>query len=553
MTDSFTIALAQLNPLMGDLAGNRQKAEAACREVGGQGADLVVFSECFASGYPLEDLVLKPAFIEAVHREVEALARTTVGEGPDILIGAPWIIDGKLYNAVLLLASGNVAEIRTKHELPDYGVFDDSRVFARGGLQAPMDWRGIKLGAMVCEDMWFPPVSSYMVNHSAEILIVINGSPYDAHKQGERRTQALARVNETNLPLIYHNQLGGQDELVFDGGGFVVNRDGSIAHQLPFWKESLTLTEWTRKNGSWQCQQGAKALLPDVLSSTYQACVLGLKDYIRKNHFTSVVIGLSGGIDSALTAAMAVDALGADRIHCVMLPSVYTSGESLNDAKDCADALGIRYDIIEIKTSVDAVENALGKLFEGTESGIAEENIQSRLRGLILMAISNKFGAMVVTTGNKSEMAVGYATLYGDMNGGFNPLKDLYKTQVFALSTWRNAQFPVGLLGPEGLVIPENVITKPPSAELREDQKDSDSLPNYHILDDILEGLIEKELDHEALVARGHDLQLIKRIEHLLYIAEYKRRQAPPGVKITPRNFGRDRRYPITNAWRDGQ
>jgi NAD+ synthase len=362
---------------------------------------------------------------------------------------------------------------------------------------------------------------------------------------------AVARIAETGLPLVYLNQVGGQDELVFDGASFVLNADMSLAVQMPAWEESIVVTEWERGADGWRCKPGLKALLEEGDAAAYHACVLGLGDYVRKNGFPGVVLGLSGGVDSALCAAIAADALGPDRVHAVMLPYRFTSGESLSDAAACAKALGIRYDTVPIGPAVDGLYGMLDPLFAGRPRDLTEENIQSRVRGTTLMAISNKFGSMLVTTGNKSEMSVGYATIYGDMNGGYNPIKDLYKMEVYRLCRWRNGNISKGGKGPAGEVIPENIITKAPSAELRENQKDQDSLPPYEQLDDILSCLVENEMSLPEIIARGHAADVVKKIERLLYLAEYKRRQAAPGVKISARNFGRDRRYPVTNRFRE--
>jgi NAD+ synthase len=406
----------------------------------------------------------------------------------------------------------------------------------------------------ICEDIWKQEVAATLADAGAEILCVPNGSPFEAGKEDVRLELARSRVRETSLPLIYLNQLGGQDEVVYDGASFVLNADGQIALALPGWEECVAVTEWQRDGtGKWRCAPGEKFVAEDRSSQVYHAMMLALRDYVNKNRFPGVVLGLSGGIDSALSAAVAVDALGAGRVRCVMLPSRYTSGESLEDADACARLLGVSYETIEIERAVKAMGETLAPNFAGTQTGTTEENIQSRLRGVILMAISNKFGPMVLTTGNKSEMSVGYATLYGDMCGGYNVLKDIYKTEVLRLSHWRNANSPAGALGPRGLVIPERIITKPPTAELRANQTDQDSLPPYDVLDGILECLVEHECSFEDTVARGFDPATVKRVEHLLYISEYKRRQAPPGVKISSRNFGRDRRYPITNAFRDAR
>lgn len=550
MTDSLKIAFAQLNPVLGDIPGNLAKARQARADAAAQGADIVLFSELFIVGYPPEDLVLKPALQVDARAAVESLAKDTLS-GPGVIIGTPWVDAGNLHNAIAYLDGGVVKALRFKVDLPNYGVFDEKRVFVPGPMPGPIDVRGVRIGVPICEDIWKSDVVECLSETGAEILLVPNGSPYEYTKEETRLNIAVARVVECGLPLGYLNQLGGQDELVFDGASFVLNADRSLALQMPAWEEALVITHWKRNGGGWVCESGIKAQLSEGLEAIYQAMMLGLGDYVRKNRFPGVVLGLSGGIDSALTAAVAADALGPDRVHCVMMPSKYTSQDSLEDAAEVARLLGTRLDSIAIEDAVQAFGGMLSPAFAGRTPDTTEENIQSRIRGVILMALSNKFGPMVVTTGNKSEMSVGYATLYGDMCGGYNVLKDLYKMQVFALSRWRNSHKPKGALGPAGAVMPERVITKPPTAELRANQKDEDSLPPYPKLDDILECLVEGEMPVEDIIKRGHDLATIKRIEHLLSIAEYKRRQAPPGVKITRRNFGRDRRYPITNAFRD--
>jgi NAD+ synthase len=551
MTGSFRIALAQLNPVMGDIAGNLKRARDARAKV--PDADVIFFSELFIVGYPPEDLVLKGALQADAREAIEALAADTA-TGPAILIGAPWMEDGKLYNAMLLLDRGRVAGRTFKHDLPNYGVFDEKRVFAAGPLPGPLSVRGVRIGVPVCEDIWTPDVAECLSETGAEILAVPNGSPFEAGKEDVRLQLAAARVTETGLPLIYLNQLGGQDELVFDGASFVLNADNSVALAMPGWREEVTISDWTRDaHGKWICAPGERVGEESRESATYHAMMLGLRDYVNKNRFSGVVLGLSGGIDSALSAAVAVDALGADRVRCVMMPSRYTSKDSLGDADECARRLGVPYETIEIERAVATLGEILTPVFAGKSADTTEENIQSRTRGLILMAISNKFGPMVLTTGNKSEMSVGYATLYGDMCGGYNVLKDVYKTEVFALSHWRNANSPEGALGPVGGVIPERIIAKPPTAELRANQTDQDSLPPYEILDGILKCLVEQEMSFDDTVAKGFDPATVKRVEQLLYISEYKRRQAPPGVKISSRNFGRDRRYPITNAFRDAR
>jgi len=551
MKTRFRIALAQLNPVMGDIAGNLARARAALASA--QDCDLILFSELFITGYPPEDLVLKPALQEDARAAVESLAVET-NEGPAILIGAPWVEDHKLYNAFLLLEGGRIAGKTFKVDLPNYGVFDEKRVFSAGPKPHPFTIAGVKIGVPVCEDIWTDKVTGCLKEAGAEILAVPNGSPFEAGKEELRLLLVKSRVKETGLPLIYLNQLGGQDELVFDGASFVVNADGRLALSLPGWREALVVTDWARDaDGKWVCAQGKLSGEEDRASQVYHAMMLGLRDYVNKNRFPGVVLGLSGGIDSALSAAVAVDALGAERVRCVMLPSRYTSCESLEDADACARLLGTPYETVEIERAVAAMNETLSPVFAGKPADTSEENIQSRLRGLIVMAISNKFGPMVLTTGNKSEMSVGYATLYGDMCGGYNVLKDIYKTEVFALARWRNQSSPEGALGPQGRVIPERIIEKPPSAELRPNQTDQDSLPPYEILDGILECLVEHEMSFNETVAKGYEPATVKRVEQLLYVSEYKRRQAPPGVKISSRNFGRDRRYPITNAFRDAR
>lgn len=553
-TALLKIALAQLNPTVGDIAGNIALARKARAEAGNGGADLIVFTELFITGYPPEDLILKPAFIRAAQDAAEALAKDTADGGPAMLIGLPWPAEnGKAHNSIALLDGGTIQAVRHKVDLPNYGVFDEKRVFAPGPMPGPINFRDIRIGVPICEDIWTEEVCECLEETGSEMLLVINGSPFTMNKHAIRMNRTVARVSETGLPLAYINQMGGQDELAFDGGSFVLNRGGKLAVQMPDWETALTITEWRRGADGWECAEGERAILDEGDAAAYQACVLGLRDYVNKNGFPGVVLGLSGGIDSALTAAMCVDALGAGRVHCVMLPYRYTSDASLSDAADCADALGVRYDNLPIHAPVEGFGESLKPLFEGKEPGIAEENIQSRTRGTLLMGISNKFGAMLVTTGNKSEVSVGYATLYGDMNGGYNPIKDLYKMQVYALSRFRNSTVPRGCLGPSGIVIPENIISKAPTAELRENQTDQDSLPPYDVLDDILQCLVDQEMPVADIIARGHAPETVTRIEHLLYLAEYKRRQSAPGVKITSRNFGRDRRYPITNKFHEVQ
>ncbi|MBB3391808.1 NAD+ synthase [Rhizobium sp. BK275] len=552
LSHTFNIAIAQLNPTVGDVAGNLAKVREARADAARQGAHILMMTELFISGYPPEDLVLKPAFIQACWRAVESLAADTADGGPGIVIGFPRQDETGRYNSIAVLDGGKVIAIRDKIDLPNYGEFDEKRVFDQGAMPGPVNFRGVRIGIPICEDIWGDlGVCETLAESGAEILLVPNGSPYYRGKVDIRHQVVLKQVIETGLPMVYAAQLGGQDELVFDGASFAFNADKSLAFQLSQFEAALAVTTWKRTENGWRCAEGPMARIPESEEADYRACLLGFRDYVNKNGFKNVVLGLSGGIDSAICAAIAVDALGEERVRTVMLPYHYTSEDSLKDAADCAKALGCRYDIVPIEAPVTGFSSALSNLFEGTNSGITEENLQSRARGTILMAISNKFGSMVVTTGNKSEMSVGYATLYGDMNGGFNPIKDLYKMQVYALARWRNGNVPPDALGPSGVVIPQNIIDKAPSAELRPDQKDQDSLPPYPVLDDILECLVEREMGVEEIVARGHDVETVHRIEHLLYLAEYKRRQSAPGVKITKKNFGRDRRYPITNRFRD--
>ncbi len=548
--ETLRIVVAQLNPIVGDVAGNTERVRRTRDAAAGQDADLVVFSELFISGYPPEDLVLRPAFQRACRSAVEALAAESVN-GPALLLGAPWVDNGRLYNAVLLLEVGTIAAVRYKVDLPNYGVFDEKRVFASGPMPGPIPFRGVRLGVPVCEDIWAGDVAECLAETGAEILIVPNASPYRRTVYDERASVAVARVVETDLPLLYVNAVGGQDELVFDGGSFALNADRSLAMQFPTFVERVRMTHWQRFESGWRCMEAPLAERTEGDGADYAACMLGLRDYVEKNGFPGVVLGLSGGIDSALVAALAVDALGADKVHCLMMPYRFTSNDSLVDAAAVAKTLGVRYETLPISPAVEALEAVLAPAFDGAERDVTEENLQSRVRGTLLMSVSNKFGALVLTTGNKSEMSTGYATLYGDMNGGFNPIKDLYKTEVLRLASLRNGWKPLGAKGPDGEVIPQRLIDKPPTAELRENQTDQDSLPPYPVLDAILARLIEGEASVAEIAADGFDPATIARVEHLLARAEYKRRQAAPGVKVTLRNFGRDRRYPITNRFKD--
>jgi NAD+ synthase len=543
VTDRLRIALAQLNQRVGDLAGNAE-AMLLWRKRAGD-VDLIVYPELQLTGYPPEDLVLKPEFVRRTMEAAERLVDATADGGPAMLFGTIHAENGANYNAFVLAEGGKLVGRTLKRELPNYGVFDEKRVFAPGPLPDPMPFRGVKLGVPICEDIWLESVCAHLAQAGAELMLVPNASPYETDKDVRRQQLVRDRVVITALPMAYLNRVGGQDELAFDGSSFVVNDDGEIAVQMTDWEEALTVTDWVRTANGWRCEEGEKAALSAYPEDIYLAMMTGLRDYVGDNGFPGIILGLSGGIDSALSAAVAVDALGADKVRCVMMPSKYTSDESLKDAAECARLLGVRHDIIPIVPGVDA----LGEMLPGIE-GLAAENIQARLRMVTLMALSNQGGQMLLTTGNKSEMSVGYATLYGDMAGGYSVLKDAYKTTCFALSRWRNENRPKGALGPKDPVMPQRVIEKPPTAELRPNQKDEDSLPPYSLLDRILEGLIEMEMSvKETAAATGADLAVVADIERKLLRAEYKRRQAPPGVKLGSRNFGRDRRYPISNAF----
>jgi NAD+ synthase len=552
MTDRLVLALAQLNPVVGDIAGNSKKLLTAWNEAARQGADLVITPELFMTGYPPEDFAHSPNLQKAVRDTVEALARKTAS-GPAILAGAPWLIDGKLYNVALLLNGGYISSTILKHDLPNYGPFDEKRVYTPGPLPMPVSFRNHRLGVMICEDMWAPDVADHLQQAGAQAFIVINGSPFEPGKQKLRVSLARNRVRETVLPLVYVNQTGGQDELVFEGSSFVMDAVGDVCAQAKAWDEDLLLVTMQTEDDQLVPDNQPLPVYPEGEAAVYYALMTSLRDYVGKNGFNRVLIGLSGGVDSALTAALAVDALGADRVRLVMMPSPYTSTESQEDALAVARALGCRMDVIPITEAMQAFEHALSEAFAGCQPDTTEENIQARCRGVILMALANKSRAMVLATGNKSEMATGYATLYGDMCGGFAPLKDVYKTVVYRLARLRSAQKPIGALGPVANIIPERVLTKAPTAELRPNQTDQDTLPPYEVLDGILNCLIEEDLTQAGIVNRGYDPQLVQKVRGMLDRAEYKRRQAPPGPKVTTRHLTRDRRYPITNGFVDGK
>jgi NAD+ synthase len=550
MTDTFRITMAQLNPTVGDVEGNAAKAKTVWDTARAAGSQMVALPEMFIAGYSTQDLVMKPAFQQACYDRIVALA-VECADGPMIGIGGPLAENGRLYNAYFILKDGKIAARQLKHFLPNYNVFDEVRQFNRGAIQGPYDAGPLRIGSPICEDAWFPDVAEAMVESGAEILVVPNGSPYYRGKFDRRMNTMVARVIENDVPMVYVNTVGGQDDQAFDGGSFVLNRHGKLAVQLPLFEEAVAHVDFHRTEEGWEAAEGPKATFGDAWEQDYHAMVTTLRDYMRKTGFKKVLLGLSGGIDSAIVATIAVDAIGAENVRCVMLPSEYTSQGSLDDAEDIANRLGVHYDYVPIKQGRDAITETLAPLFAGRDADLTEENIQSRLRGLLLMALSNKFGEMLLTTGNKSEVAVGYATIYGDMNGGYNPIKDLYKTRVFETCRWRNANHRPWMDGPAGEVIPVSIIDKPPSAELRPDQKDEDSLPPYDILDAILEGLVDDEASVADLVAKGFDRDVVKKVEHLLYISEYKRFQSAPGTRLTKRAFWLDRRYPIANRFRD--
>ncbi|MEM8630588.1 MAG: NAD+ synthase [Pseudomonadota bacterium] len=550
MSDRFRLTLAQLNPTVGDLAGNAQKAVEAWKKAAAAEADMVAFPEMFITGYQTQDLVRRPAFFREAMATIETLS-ADCADGPAIGIGGPVEISGLLYNAYHILRDGKVMARLLKHRLPNDEVFDEKRLYAEGPISGPYRLGPLRLGSPICEDAWSDDVPEALAESGAEILLVPNGSPYARNKYDTRINHMVARVVETERPLVYLNLVGGQDDQVFDGGSFVLNEGGELAARMPVFDEALQHVDFVLEAGRWLAARGAIAPQPDTWEQDYRAMVESLRDYLGKSGFQKVLLGLSGGIDSALVATIAADAIGPENLRCVMLPSEYTSAHSLEDAALVAKALGARLDTVPISGPRAAVTEALGELFAGTEPDIAEENIQSRLRGLLLMALSNKFGEMLLTTGNKSEVAVGYATIYGDMSGGYNPIKDLYKTRVFETCRWRNANHRPWMKAPAGEVIPPRVIDKPPSAELRADQKDEDSLPPYKVLDAILEDLVDRDASVAEIVARGYDEDTVRRVEHLIFVSEYKRFQAAPGTRLTEGAFWLDRRYPIVNRWRD--
>jgi NAD+ synthase (glutamine-hydrolysing) len=528
------IAVAQLNQVIGDLSGNGRAIMAAVAEAERAGARLVVTPELSLPGYPPEDLLLRPAFIDACTRELAGMAQRV--RATPVVVGFPERDGGKCYNALAVLRNGRVAQVYRKQYLPNYTVFDEERYFEPGVAPCVVDVDGVACGIIICEDIWFPAPAAQAKAAGAQVVIVANGSPYHTKQQSLRRQHVGARARETGLPIVYVNRVGGQDELVFDGASFVVDAGGEVIQQLPAWHETLALV--TLDAGVPKPVRGS---LDDRLEAhVYEALVMGVRDYVGKNRFPGVLIGLSGGVDSALVLAVAVDALGRDRVRTVMLPSPYTRAISIEDAQTMAGIVGVRYDELPIEPVFGAFLDTLAAEFRDAPPDTAEENIQARIRGTLLMALSNKFGAIVLTTGNKSEMAVGYATLYGDMAGGFGVLKDISKTMVYRLCHYRNSL---------GRVIPERIITRAPSAELKADQVDQDSLPPYDALDGILEAYVEQDKSPAEIVAMGFEPTHVRRVVRLIKVNEYKRRQAAVGIRITPRGFGKDWRYPITSAW----
>lgn len=550
MANTFRLTLAQLNPTVGDFDGNAAKALQAWVEAKEAGSQMVALPEMFMTGYQVQDIIMKPAFRDGAIARIKQLA-VECADGPALGIGGPAYQDGKLYNAYYVLKDGKITARMLKHDLPNYTVFDEERLFEHGPVSGPYSIGPLRIGTPICEDAWHEEVCETMAESGADIFLVPNGSPYYRNKFDRRVGHMVSRVVETGLPLIYLNMVGGQDDQVFDGGSFALNPGGELAVQMPLFDEKIRHIDLSETDAGWRVDTGEKATFPSEWEQDYRVMVTGLRDYIGKTGFKKVLLGLSGGIDSAIVATIAADALGPENVRCVMLPSEYTSQGSLDDAKEVAELLGCHYDFVPIAEGREAITNTLAPLFEGHKEGLAEENIQSRLRGLLLMAMSNKFGEMLLTTGNKSEVAVGYATIYGDMAGGYNPIKDLYKVRVFETCRWRNENHRDWMKGPAGTVIPTNVIDKPPSAELRDDQKDEDSLPPYDILDAILTALIDDELSVAETVALGFERETVKKVEHLIYISEYKRYQSAPGPRLTPRSFWLDRRYPMVNKWRD--
>ncbi|MBJ7578058.1 NAD+ synthase [Devosia sp. MC532] len=551
MTDQLRIALAQLNPKVGDLVGNLALGRQALADAVSAQADILMFPELFLTGYFPDDLLFKPKFIADAVATAKELVKATDRTDVVIILPTIWQDSLGLHNAVIVAENGEITAIRTKHELPNSDVFFEKRYFTAGALPEPVTIKGVTVGIPICEDIWHEAVCAQLTEMGAEILLCPNGSPYWRNKQHVRKNLVRARTEEDQIPLLYLNQIGGQDELVYDGASFGMEPGNKLVFQGKSFETDFIISDWARSEAGWTCTNGKIEELTSTDEAPWRACVLGLRDYVKKNGFKNVVLGLSGGIDSAVVAAMAVDALGPENVHCIMLPYRYTSEASIKDARECAELLGVRYDVVSIGNPVDQALVELQPVFGTRPADLTEENIQSRMRGVVLMAVSNKLGSMLLTTGNKSEMAVGYATIYGDMNGGYNPLKDMFKMEVYRLAAWRNANVPGDCLGPSGMVIPQNIIDKAPSAELRPDQKDQDSLPPYPVLDAVLTALVEDEKSVAEIVSDGFDSEMVLRMQRLINIAEYKRRQAPPGPKLSAKAFGLGRKYPITNGYKD--
>ena len=548
MAKKFQITLAQLNPTVGDLEGNYKVAIEAWEQAQKMGSDLIAFTELFITGYNTQDLIKKPSFFKAAQDQILKLAKNCKN-GPAIAIGGPAYLKGKLYNAYYILADGNVADVIMKHHLPNQNVFDEKRIFDEGEISGPYQIGPIRIGSPICEDAWHSDVSETLSETGAQLLLVPNGSPYYNGKSDVRLNKMVARVVETNLPLIYLNMVGAQDDQVFDGGTFALNRGGSLAIKLPLFEEALEHIVLEETDIGWNIIKGELVKVPCDKELDYHAMVMGLRDYCKKSGFEKVVLGLSGGIDSALVAVIASDAIGSANVRSIMLPSPYTSQTSLIDATDLVENLGCKSDTLPINDSLTAIDKTLSSTFEGRKIDLTEENIQSRLRGLLLMAVSNKFGEMLLTTGNKSEVSVGYSTIYGDMAGGFNPIKDLYKTKVFEISKWRNKNHRPWMKGPPGSIIPDSIITKAPTAELRPNQKDSDSLPDYPVLDAILTILVDEDGSTNDCLKAGYNKSDVSKVEKLLYESEYKRFQSAPGTRLSQRAFWLDRRYPIAVSY----
>jgi NAD+ synthase len=548
MSEKFKITLAQLNATVGDLEGNADKVIKAWGKARDDGSNVIAFPELFITGYNPQDLILKPAFQKASTEMIQKIAETC-SKGPTIAVGGPFSDKENLYNAYYVLSDGKIQAIIKKHHLPNEEVFDEVRLFASGNVDGPFQVDQMRIGSPICEDAWHTDIVETLTETGAQTLLVPNGSPYYRGKTEIRQNVMVSRVIESGLPLVYLNLVGGQDDQVFDGGSFVLNPGGELVLQMPQFEENIATCVFKKSVGNWIAETGHKSRILDTLESDYFAMVMGLRDYCKKAGFDKVVIGLSGGVDSALVATIAADALGPQSVRTVMLPSEYTSKGSLDDAAELSTNLNCRYDYLSIEEGRLAISETLSDLFKGTEPDLTEENIQSRLRGLLLMAISNKFGEMLLTTGNKSEVSVGYATIYGDMAGGYNPIKDLYKTRVFDICRWRNENTRHWMKAPGVNVIPINIIEKPPSAELRPDQKDSDSLPDYFVLDGILKILVDEDGTIDDCTAVGYSQEDAKRVQKLLFINEYKRFQSAPGTRLSKRAFWLDRRYPIINRW----